>query len=98
MQQIRIAREKEECCNAQLKAEHSMMMRERTLMAACDREDLFKRHYNNVMEQLAKQALAAQKMKEKLEEKDSFLRKARAEVFHIIERWVMMLPSCAAAG
>jgi hypothetical protein len=86
MQQIKVAREREEAHNAQVKIEHGYMMRERACMAANDKEDLFKRHFNNVMDELAKQVLAAEKLKAKREGEDAFLRKARAEVFHIIER------------
>ena len=47
-----------------MKEEHARMMCERENMATNDREDLFKRHYNNVMEELQRQAEAEQVMKD----------------------------------
>jgi hypothetical protein len=63
-------------------------------MAANDKEDWFKRHFNNVMAELARQAAAKEKLKEKREGEDVFLRKARAEVFHIIERYALLQLVC----
>lgn len=95
------------------------MMHERALMTENDREDWFKRNFNNVLAELARQALAAAKVQKAREEDHgncsiyillrlfhgcyiflhsflfidclsshfvALLRKARAEVFHIIER------------
>jgi hypothetical protein len=83
--QIRVAREREVILNAQAKARHVKMMEERALMAHHDREDLFKRHFRNVLAELEKQAAMEKELEKKREEEDAFLRKARAEVFHIVE-------------
>ena len=89
-----------------MKEEHARMMCERENMATNDREDLFKRHYNNVMEELQRQAEAEQVMKDERQKEYGtvqfpillssiqclryilldVLRKAREEVFNIIER------------
>lgn len=84
--QVRLAREREEVLNAQARAANVCMLRERALMAQNDKEDLFRRHFRGVLAQLARQAEAEREEQRRREEEDAYLRKARAEVFHLVER------------
>ena len=61
------------------------MMRERALMAVNDNEDLFKRHYRNVMAELEKQSIALQIKKKEREKEEEYRRAMRAEVSNVIE-------------
>jgi hypothetical protein len=61
------------------------MLLERTGMAAHDREDLFRRHFKTVLEEMNRAAALQLQIIAKREAQDIHIRNARAEVFHVIE-------------
>ncbi len=54
-------------------------------MAAQDREDIFRRHFRNVLAELARQAAAEESERERREREQARLRRAREEVSNLIE-------------
>jgi hypothetical protein len=61
------------------------MILERVCMAAQDREDIFRRHFRNVLAELARQAAAEESERERREREQARLRRAREEVSNLIE-------------